>query len=152
MWSGCSKLDFLPEPDRKANLGFDPRFGLTKRSNIWKRVLFSIPILLVSYAGTQTFGAALAQMLPKMAETSKTGIFIVNEKLSVPMVGQIYGLSKLDNLVRLLIGFFVSSLSGFDPLGQLQTLAFLADVFPVLTIWLIESARRANSFTFAEYA
>ncbi len=55
-----------------------------------------------------------------------------------------FGLIGLDSFIELYVAFFTPALSGLDPVGRLQLIAFLADIVPVVVIWKIEANRRGN--------
>lgn len=46
--------------------------------------------------------------------------------------------------------YFAPTVSGHDVVGRRQIVTFLFDYGAIITIWLVESARRANAFTLAQ--
>jgi hypothetical protein len=60
-----------------------------------------------------------------------------------------FGIPGLDGFISMYAAFMTPALGGFDPVGRLQLMGFLADLVPLQVIWMVESARQGNVGTVA---
>jgi len=50
-------------------------------------------------------------------------------------------------VIGMFTGFFTSCIGGYDRVGRLQAIAFLADLVPMQVIWMVEGSRSSSSRT-----
>jgi hypothetical protein len=125
----------------------DSQATIVEETMLW-RALVGFPLLPISYVATQTIGATLEKMMPLLEKASATSLFEVGDGSVIKIPTQIYH-NGIDGLIKSLIAFFLPFTAGTDPLARLQTMAFLFDLAPILTIAVIESSRTGNRYTFA---
>ncbi|KUJ19502.1 FAD/NAD(P)-binding domain-containing protein [Mollisia scopiformis] len=164
---GAVKLDFLPRPKRSIgnSMPFHPKRGYGQGEKMLKRAMFALPLLVVYWMGSTLMGDCQTKMMPFLeAVTAKPWVEDVTGR--VPVKEVYTGIKGLDDVVKLYVAAFTPSIAGLDhtlttgslrhSVGtinlyapqRLQILTFFTDITAVTTIWLIESCRRANFFTF----
>ncbi|CZR66056.1 uncharacterized protein PAC_15957 [Phialocephala subalpina] len=146
--TGAELLEFLPPPPRslKGTMPWNPNGGLGKEESKLLRALYALPLLFVLYGCHRTMGATLdALVIPRTA----AGTLSLGPELVVPLHTKFFGTKGLDNFVAEYVSIFTPAIGNFDVVGRLQGIAFLADLVPIQTIWLIEGIRRGNFGTAA---
>ncbi len=111
------------------------------------RALYSLPLLGILYGCARTMGTSLAKLEPIFSEGG-TKVDLGNGVVTA-MCPKYFGISGLDGFISMYTAFFTPSLGGFDPVGRLQAIGFLADLVPVQVIWMVEGIRRGNVGTVA---
>jgi len=139
---GAELLDCLPVPERSlaATMPWKRNGGMLKHEKKWKRALLASPLLLMVYGCALTMGVAVMRLsMTKGGERITMG-----DGVEAGLWTRYFRLKGLDSFIELYVAFFTPALSGLDPVGRLQLIAFLADIVPVVVIWKIEANRRGN--------
>jgi hypothetical protein len=146
---GATKLDFLPLPmvSLTGTNPFNPTQGEGFRESRLKRMLFALPLLGLAIAALVVMDAA--PIMAAATAVRDSGVFnlptgpvsILRTFYRVPR------LPRLDNLISILNTLFSPSVYNADPVSRQQLISFLTDGAVLLTIWIFESARRANMLT-----
>lgn len=136
---GCESLNFLPEPLRvlSADRGFDYNYGgVGKKESKVKRALYTIPLFIVMVDSIKNtpFFPLLTGEAARLWNQNYFNPYLY----SIPIGG-------------VQLRYFVSVLSDYDN-RKLQAMVYASTLLPLLAIWWVESIRRANSFTFSEFA
>lgn len=137
---GCESLDFLPQTSRElsADRGFDYNYGgLGKKESILKRASYAIPLLVILVAAVQT-----TPMLPLLTGDAAIAW---NNNFFNPFLKSI-------PISRKQLAYFVPILSDYNINAKVQAMVYASTLLPLLGVWWIESIRRANTFTFADFA
>jgi hypothetical protein len=69
----------------------------------------------------------------------------LGDRVVVPFCSRYFGLPALDGVISMFTAFFTTSIGGFDKVGRIQAIAFLADLVPMQVIWMVEGSRVLNS-------
>ncbi|KAL2068087.1 hypothetical protein VTL71DRAFT_16185 [Oculimacula yallundae] len=143
---GAESIESLPLParSREATMAWDPESGIGKKESPLIRALWALPLLGITYACQKTMWQTIANLTPL---ASKAGSLNLGNGVVIPMVSNFIGISAIDKVLAKFVAGFTPAITGLDPIGKLQGIAFLADMVPVQTIWLIESIRRGNLTT-----
>ncbi|SPQ25384.1 76920dad-2e05-476e-8657-376aa0d4bde4 [Thermothielavioides terrestris] len=143
---GATKLDFLPLPmvSLTGTRPFNPTQGEGLQESKLKRALFALPLLSLCFVAMFVMNATPA--LDWAYPLRDSGKFDLGSG-SVPILRSFYGIRGFDDFVALINTFFFPAVYGTDPVSRRQAISFLADLAVLLTIWLLESTRRANLFT-----
>jgi hypothetical protein len=149
---GSEKLDFLPDPERSftGSMAFNQRYGVGREESLLKRAMLALPLLLIGYFCHTRIQAIMRQ--PKVISSVITSL--TNGKLDFSpsheanLASSYYGgIPWLEQTFRPLVVIFAPSILNISESHHLQVISFLADLAPILLIWLFESDRRANTFT-----
>lgn len=145
---GAEILESLPVPQRSldATWGFDPESGIGKKESKLIRALYALPLLFIAYGCHQSMGATIGSLVGAVTEP---GTIDLGAGIIAPLVSKFFGIASLDNFISKYVAFFTPAIGGFDPVGRMQAIAFLGDLIPIQTIWMIESIRRGNFVTVA---
>ena len=145
---GATKIDYLPPPPRSFNatLPFNPEQGVGKKESILWRMFLALPFLGLSYLALTLMDPTAA--FPGVGKVLQSGT-ISWDGGSIPVRESFYHVKFLDDLWRPVTVIFAPWNLGFDPVGWWQMLTFITDFGTLYSIFLIESARRANLVTFA---
>jgi hypothetical protein len=145
---GSIKIDYLPPPERSldAPMPFNPELGLTNLESKLKRMLLALPFLGLTVLAVQHIHLDLVKQLrPFTAEILKAGK-IEWDSSSIDIRETFYHIKFVDDIWRdITVAFLPTQL--FEPITMWQMPTFLADFGVVYAIFLIESARRANTLT-----
>ncbi|KAK0099773.1 hypothetical protein ONS96_008269 [Cadophora gregata f. sp. sojae] len=143
---GAESIESLPLPARsqESTMAWDPETGIGKKESVLTRALWALPLLGVTYACQKTMWQSISKLTPLAANA---GSLNLGQGVVTTLVSKFFSISVLDSVLSKLVGLFTPAISGLDPVGRLQAIAFLADMVPVQTIWLIESIRRGNLTT-----
>lgn len=144
---GGELLDFLPSPDidKLATMPFNQDAGAGKSENRWSRVLWALPLLGMLYGCHLTMGVSIMRLSMTRSATSMN----LGHGMETGLWTRYFGLAGLDKIIGLYVAFFTPGIGGFDKVGRLQMIAFLADIVPVQIVWMIEANRRGNRLTVA---
>jgi hypothetical protein len=144
---GGELLNCLPPPPRSltATMSWDKNVGVGKKEKKWKRALWALPLLGLLYGCHLTMGVSIT----RLTMTKGGGRMTMGNGVETGLWTHFFGLKGLDYFIELYVAFFTPAIGGFDPLGKLQLIAFLADIVPVQVIWLVEANRRGNAATVA---
>ncbi|KAL2075500.1 hypothetical protein VTL71DRAFT_443 [Oculimacula yallundae] len=145
---GGEMLNALPPPAKslRATMPWNPNSGIGKHENKWKRAAWALPILIALYAASQTMGVTIANLA---VEESAAGTINLGEGITAPLLTKYFGHAGLDNVLTLVVGFFVPAVGGWSSISRLQAYGLLADLLSIQNIWYIEGLRRGNAFTVA---
>jgi len=148
---GAELLESLPAPERSlaATMPWNPETGVGKKEKKWVRALYALPILAAVYGAQKTMGVTLAQVITLLKAGSGDGKINLGDGLVVPLYKQYFGIKGLDAFVSVFVTFFTPIIGNFDPISRMHGLAFLGDLIPLQTIWLVEGVRRGNFTTVA---
>ena len=91
-------------------------------------------------------GATIGQLV---AGTSEPGRIDLGKGVITSLCSRFSGINGLDKFLQKYVAFFTPAIGGFDPIGEMQTIAFLGDLVPIQTIWMIKNIRRGNFLTAA---
>jgi len=136
---GSESLHFLPEPSRvlSADRGFDYNYGgVGKKESKLKRAAYAIPLFVILIAAIQT-----TPFYPLLTKDAK----ITWHNISNPFLKYLPTDGKQ-------LALLTPILSDYDSNAKLEAIIYASTLLPLLAVWWIESIRRANTFTFAEYA
>ncbi|PLB46161.1 FAD/NAD(P)-binding domain-containing protein [Aspergillus steynii IBT 23096] len=144
---GAEKLDFLPDPPQsaKATIPFIQHYDRLSES-IWKRALWTLPLLGCYKLGSAAMDSTLGHVLPFLRTVLEKGTWASSAGEVVDLTRPIYHVPFLDKMLRPMITCFLPSITGSDALSRAQMLSFMVDIGPVYVIWLLESSRRAHSW------
>lgn len=144
---GAVKLDYLPLPmaSLTGTKPFNPTQGNGKEESRLRRVLFALPLLVLSFVAFWVMNPNPAG--PWAAAQRDSGVFELPSGDSVPILRSFYRLPSFDDFIALVNTFFFPSIYGTDPVSRRQVFSFLTDGTVLLTIWIFESTRRANFLT-----
>lgn len=143
---GAVKIDFLPLPiiSLTGTKPFNPSQGDGMQESKIRRALLALPLLGLAFAAL--FVMDLGPSIDWARNLRDSGVLQLQGS-SVPIVRSFYGIQGFDNFVALVNGFFFPSMYGYDPVSRRQVISFLTDGTVLLTIWIFESVRRANTLT-----
>lgn len=143
---GAESIESLPLPARsqESTMAWDPETGIGKKESGLVRALWALPLLGITYACQKTMWETISKLTPLAANT---GSLNLGNGVITTMVSRFFGIPILDNVLSKLVSLFTPAITGLDPIGRLQGIAFLGDMVPIQTIWLIESIRRGNLTT-----
>ncbi|KAF8857859.1 monooxygenase [Acephala macrosclerotiorum] len=141
-------LESLPAPPRSLNATFpyDQEAGIGKKEKKWVRALYALPLLACVYGCQRTMWTVIPNLIPLAAEPGNVNL---GNGIITSLASRFFGLAGLDSFVQNYVAIFTPSIGGFDPAGRMQAIAFLGDLMPIQTIWMIESIRRGNIATAA---
>lgn len=144
---GATKLDFLPLPmaSLTGTNPFNPSQGEGLHESKIKRMVFALPLLGLLFAASRIMDANPAMDWANAARDS--GVVELPTGGSVPILRTFYHLRGFDDFIALVNTFFFPSMYSIDPVSRRQVISFLTDGTVLLTIWMFESARRANMLT-----
>ena len=142
---GAVKLDFLPLPmvSLTGTKPFNPAQGDGFRESRLKRILLALPLLGLAFAALWVLNAE--SIIAATAAIRDSGIF--KPIGHVPILRTFYHIQGLDDFLALINILFFPSVYNVDPVSRQQLISFLTDGTVLLTIWIFESARRANNLT-----
>jgi hypothetical protein len=143
---GATKLDFLPLPvaSLTATNPFNPSQGDGLHESKLKRMVFALPLLGLAFAAAWVMNVGPAVDWAKAIRDSGTLDLPTGP---IPILRTFYHIRSLDDLIALINQFFFPFVYNTDPISRRQAISFLTDGSVVLTIWMFESARRANMLT-----
>jgi hypothetical protein len=116
--------------------------GTEKKESKVVRALYALPLLGILYGCGRTMGVSLSKLEPIFSEGG-TKVDLGNGVVT-PMCAKYFGISGLDGFISMYTAFMTPCIGGFDPVGRLQLIGFLADLVPLQVIWMVESNRRGN--------
>lgn len=148
---GAAKLDCAPLPRKSLDCSIPylnrDDHALSKSDNLWKRIFSTVPLLGCYVAAKLTMGTLITHIRPLMLPLFAEGVWTAVNGETLSLTRPIYHVPFLDNLCRPLILCFLPSISGSDPQSRIQMLSFMTDIGPIYGIWLLESYRKAHSWT-----
>jgi hypothetical protein len=109
-----------------------------------RHAISALPLLLILYFAHKTFGTSLHQLSP-MFTSNKSKLDLGG--ITVPFSGKFFNWKGADDIISLYAAFFTPSVGGYDEVGRLQAIAFLADLVPLQVVWMVEGVRLSNSNT-----
>ena len=143
---GAEYLEAVPLPKRSlnANMIWDRNMGIGKSEPLLRRALYGLPILAFALLGTRTMSVVAKQFYPMLGAGLQSGTLDVGKDTVAAIGTKFLGIPVLDTLVRPFVAVFSPSIGWFDTAHALQTMTFMWDLFPVYTIWTIESMSHSN--------
>ncbi|KAJ4287846.1 hypothetical protein N0V88_007556 [Collariella sp. IMI 366227] len=143
---GAAKLDYLPLPmvSLTGAMPFNPTQGEGLHESKVKRLLFALPLLGMVVAAGWVMNVSVAV---EWARAVREGGSIEVDGEVVPVLHHFYQNRGFDDFLATVNAFFFPSVYGTDPDSRRQVISFLTDCTILLTIWILESARRANMLT-----
>lgn len=143
---GATKLDYLPLPmaSLTGTKPFNPSQGEGFHESRLKRMAFALPLFLLALAAGWVMNAEPALEWAKALRDSGT---LQLPTGSVSILRTFYHLRNFDDFIAVVNTFFFPSVYNSDPISRQQLISFLTDGAILLTIWIFESARRANLLT-----
>ncbi|KAH6632426.1 hypothetical protein F5144DRAFT_621224 [Chaetomium tenue] len=143
---GATKIDYLPLPmaSLTGTKPFNPSQGDGHRESKLKRMVYALPLLALTFIAAWVMNAQPA--LEWATGLLDSGVIRLASG-DVPILRSFYQVPALDDLVALYNTFFFPTLYDSDPVSRRQLISFLTDGAILLTIWIFESARRANMMT-----
>jgi hypothetical protein len=167
VYIGATLLDYLPPP--KASLGgnmpFNPKQGEGQKESKIERALLALPFLGLFYLAKNAMDASVSllwvgQILCSGKVVWETGSSHIRCTFyNIKWLDDLYVRCKLHSfevLISILFRlapiniYFTPTLYEYDPMSRWQLITFLTDYGVVITIWAIESVRRANALTLAQ--
>lgn len=149
-WVGATLLNYLPPPPRSLNshMPFNPEQGLDKQESERYRAIVALPFLIMAILCSHI----VRGLIPYESGGAilQSGKIVWGQSSSIPILERFYHVKILDDLCRPSTVFVAPSTLGYDPVSSFQSFTFLADNGLVYSIFLIESARRANMLTPAQ--
>ena len=148
---GAELLKTLPPPQKslEATMSWNPEAGVGKKEKKWVRALYALPLLAAVYGAHKTMGVTLDIIIPMLRTSSVGGKIDLGNGIVVPLYKQYFGVKGLDGFISAFVTFFTPIIGDFDPISRTQAIAFLGDLIPLQTIWLVEGVRRGNYTTAA---
>ncbi|CZS93669.1 uncharacterized protein RAG0_03844 [Rhynchosporium agropyri] len=143
---GAECIESLPLPTRsqESTMAWDPESGIGKKESPLIRALWALPLLGITYICQKTMWQTVGNLT---FLASKAGSLNLGNGVVIPTVSRFVRFSAIDNVLAKFVALFTPAITGLDPVGKMQGIAFLADMISVQTIWLIESIRRGNLTT-----
>ncbi|KAH6989817.1 hypothetical protein BKA56DRAFT_653104 [Ilyonectria sp. MPI-CAGE-AT-0026] len=146
---GATILEYLPPP--KASLSgtmpFNPTQGEGKKESKVKRALAILPMLGLFYLASGVLNAEKA--FPWLFLALDTGEISLDTD-RIPIQKTFYNINWLDEAWAPINVFFLPIINGHDAVSRGQVASCLTDLGIIITIWSIESVRRANALTLAQ--
>ncbi|KAF7596495.1 hypothetical protein BBP40_001367 [Aspergillus hancockii] len=143
-------LDFLPLTPRAVE-GTMPYVRQADQNedygSIVKRMLSCVPLIGCYAYAHISMTSLFAKVFPMVVPLLQQGTWTASNGEVLSLTEPLYHISFLDKLVGPLITCFLPSISGSHPQSYTQMLSFLTDVGPIYGIWLLESYRKAHSWT-----
>lgn len=142
---GAEVLEYLPtgKLSQKGTMPADTRYRNLHDEPFWKRLLYSIPLVLCfTFA---CFAMTIDPVVTYAKPLIEKGVFEAANGEAVQLARPFFNHEGLDNLLSVLVTCFLPSLSGSDYKSQLQMISFLTDLAPIYGIWMLESYRRSHS-------
>jgi len=141
----------LPQPQKPtaAAMSQNPGVGVVKKEKNWVRALYALPLLAAVYGAHKTMGVTLDLLLPMLRASIAGGEIQLADGIVVPLYKKYFGIQGLDRFISAFVTFFTPIIGDFDPISRTQGVAFLGDLIPLQTIWLVEGVRRGNYLTAA---
>ncbi|TVY29863.1 Citreoviridin biosynthesis protein [Lachnellula hyalina] len=127
----------------------NPGVGVVKKEKKWVRALYALPLLAAVYGAHKTMGVTLDLLLPMLRASIAGGEIQLADGIVVPLYKKYFGIQGLDRFISAFVTFFTPIIGDFDPISRTQGVAFLGDLIPLQTIWLVEGVRRGNYLTAA---
>jgi len=127
----------------------NPETGVVKKEQKWVRALYALPILAAVYGAQKTMGVTVDILIPMLRASSVGGKIDLGSGIVVPLYKQYFGIKGLDRFISAFVTFFTPIIGNFDPISRRHAIAFLGDLIPLQTIWLVEGVRRGNFYTAA---
>ncbi|TVY89097.1 Paxilline synthesis protein A [Lachnellula willkommii] len=127
----------------------NPEVGVVNKEKKWARALYALPLLAVVFGTHKTMGVTLKQLLPMLGASVVSGKINLADGIVAPLYQQYFGIKGLDRFISAFVTFFTPIIGDFDPISRTQGVAFLGDLIPLQTIWLVEGVRRGNYLTAA---
>ncbi len=125
----------------------NPESKAAEKETRWVRALYAVPLLPIVYVCHKTMGTATTTLV---VEKGLPGTISLGNGEVVSLCTKFYGINGFDNFISIFVGLFTVLIGGFDPVGKMQAIAFLGDLVPIQTIWMIEAIRRGNVGTAAQ--
>ncbi|TVY33535.1 Citreoviridin biosynthesis protein D [Lachnellula occidentalis] len=125
------------------------KVDVLKKEQKWARALYALPLLAAVYGAHKTMGVTLDLLLPMLRASIAAGKIDLADGIVVPLYKQYFGIIGLDRFISAFVTFFTPIIGDFDPVTRTQAVAFLGDLIPLQTIWLVEGVRRGNYSTAA---
>lgn len=123
-----------------------PKHGNGFLDSKLKRAILGTPFLLLAIFAFRAMDLdSIKSFLEPRAQSGK----IEWDGGSIPILEKFHHVEFLDDLWRGTTVAFAPSTLGFDAVSRWQMFSFLTDFSALYCIWLMESARRANSSTAA---
>ncbi|KAK4445725.1 hypothetical protein QBC34DRAFT_441370 [Podospora aff. communis PSN243] len=144
---GATTIQFLPIPQRSVknvNMPYNPAQGDGMKESKLKRLALALPFVFLCISAAKLM--APDPLIPWATSILETKKLPWND---TPLPTTFYHLKWLDDALAPLIIFFSPVLLDINNISH-QALLLLSDYSLILAIWLIESARRANTFTPAQ--
>jgi len=151
---GSEKLEFLPDPERSltATMAYNQNYGVGHEESTLRRAVTALPLLVLAYVCHSGMESIISRICPHIESSLTTGKLDIGAAQTIDLSVSYYGgISWLENALRPIVILFSPSLLNVDPIQRLQTMSFFADLAPLYLIWILESHRRANTFTFARF-
>ncbi|PYH99444.1 hypothetical protein BO71DRAFT_313989, partial [Aspergillus ellipticus CBS 707.79] len=144
---GAEKLDCLPPPPRslRVTMPYIKEADVQAEQGSWKRGIWCIPFLGCFRAARATMTPLIANTSPHMAVLFAQGSWTARNGESVALQKSLYPIPFLDKLLNPLITCFLPSISGTDPVSNIQMRSFITDLGAAYGIWVLESYRNAHS-------
>lgn len=143
---GAELLESLPAPARSltATMPWDPEAGIGKKEKKWVRALYALPLLAIVYGCHRTMGETVKNLVPL---TAAPGLLNLGNGVVTTWATKFFGIAAVDKILSKYVALFTPAIGGFDVAGRMHAIAFLGDLIPLQTIWMIESIRRGNFLT-----
>jgi hypothetical protein len=153
---GAEKLEYLPDTERsfRAKMPFNRNYGVGHEESRLYRAVIALPILWVGYLCHVAMGSVISQdgVMSQISSALANGKLDFGSAKTYTLLPTYYGgLTWLDNIWRIPIIAFSPSILNVDPIQRLQMISFLVDLAPLYLIWVLESHRRTNALTFAQF-
>lgn len=147
---GAEILESLPPPARSlaATMPWDPEAGIGKKEKKWVRALYALPLLAIVYGCHLTMGQTMKnfELLP-----APPGMLNLGNGVITSLVPKFFGIAAVDKIMSKFVALFTPAIGGLDVGARMQAIAFLGDLIPIQTIWMIESIRRGNAISTAAF-
>ncbi|KAK3294210.1 uncharacterized protein B0H64DRAFT_418187 [Chaetomium fimeti] len=143
---GATKIDYLPLPmvSLTGAKPFNPSQGDGHRESKFKRMVYALPLLALFFVAGWVMNATPA--LDWATGLLDSGVIRLASG-DVPILRSFYQFPAFDDFVAVYNTFFFPTVYDADPVARRQLISFLTDGTILLTIWIFESARRANIMT-----
>lgn len=119
----------------------------THETSFWQRGMMSVPIWACFGLACVTMTPYIQKVRPLIIPYFLEGQWTAGNGETLDLRGPIYNVGFMDRLFKPLIFCFLPSISGTDPISNIQMRTFITDVGTVFGIWMLESYRTCHTST-----
>ncbi|KAJ5657430.1 uncharacterized protein N7484_001079 [Penicillium longicatenatum] len=119
--------------------------GQAIQENLWKRVLWGLPLFSLVCIGASAVGSTILNIRPHMEAILEQGFWTGSTGEIFSIHKSFYKLQFLDDIFQPIIMCFLPSFTGTDAHSWTQMFSFIPEFGAVYGIWLLEGYRKVHS-------